>query len=123
MSDGVVRKTEMETSEKELHRLIIWTKENPDDWRRICDPDSYNPDIEYIVGLVNRLYKDNLLTLIYVVLHTNDHVVSIDWVINRTINECLLDTSIEVLVERFRKNLEIKAREKVQNEQKEQPQG
>ena len=123
MSDGVVRKTETESSEKELHRLIIWTKENPDDWRRICDPDSYNADIEYIAGLVERLYRENLLTLIYFVLHTNDYVIGIDWVINRTINECLLDTSIDVLMERFRTNLEIKVREKAQNEQKEQPQG
>jgi len=30
--------TEMESSERELYRLIVWIKDNSDDWYRICCP-------------------------------------------------------------------------------------
>lgn len=97
------------SSEQELYRLIVWTKDNPQDWNRICNPESFHWGVEYTANLVERLYEEKLFTVIYFVLYTNRYEREIDWVITRTINECFPDTSVQVLMERFRKNLEIKA--------------
>lgn len=122
MNDASVAKEEMAVREKELYRLMVWAKNNPKDWRRICNPDSYSPDVAYISSLVEKLYKEGLLTLMFFVLHTNQYVKGVDWAISRTTDECLLDIPVQILVERFRKNLEIGAQIEAQKKKEKQPQ-
>jgi hypothetical protein len=109
----------MESSEQEFRRLIAWTRDNPGDWHRICDPDSYDQDIGYMAELVERLYKEKLFTVIYFVFYTNTYIIGVDWAITRTVNECFLDSPVQTLVGRFRRNLELAARDKLQKQQEE----
>lgn len=66
--------------------------------------------------MVERLHREKLYTVIFFVIYTNHFVAGIDWAITKTTNECFLDIPVEVLVERFRKNLGIKAMEMAQEE-------
>lgn len=119
MEDTVRERTERESSQRELYRLIRWAKNNTEDWERICNSESYSLDIACIFDLIERLYEEKLYTAIYFVIYSNHFVLGIDWVISKTTNECFLDTPIEVLLERFRKNLEIHTRESIQKEHSE----
>lgn len=120
MSNETATNRAMESSEQELQRLIVWTKDHPKDWNRICSPESFNQDIGYIAELVERLYQEKLLTVIYFVLFTNHYLKGVNGAITTTIKECFLDIPVHVLMERFRKNLEFAAKEKAQKQQEEQ---
>jgi hypothetical protein len=111
--------TEIESSERELYRLIAWIKDNPEDWVRICCPENFDTDIEYFVNLIERLYNGNLLTVMYFVIYSKCAVSEVDWAITRTTNEYLLDNPINILVERLLKNMKISPRMKTKNEQDE----
>ena len=108
---------DMHAGQQEFRRLILWAKENPQDWSRICHTENYHPDIEYVADLVERLYREKLYTLILVVLYSNDYTRDVDWVISRTIHECFLDVPVSLLMERFLINLKLKAAEPAQNAQ------
>ena len=108
---------DMDAGQQEFRRLILWAKENPQDWSRICHTENYHPDIEYVADLVERLYREKLYTLILVVLYANDYTRDVDWVISRTIHECFLDVPVSLLMERCLINLKLKAAEPAQNAQ------
>lgn len=121
MNETKGRNTELSESQKELQRLIVWSADNLQDWRRICNPESYHPTLEYMGELIERLYKANLLTVIYYMLHSNNNYVrGMDWVIGRTVAECFVDIPICALIDKFRKNLETAIKEEAQEEQRKQ---
>ena len=41
------------SSQQELHRLLLWMRDNPEDWDRICHPETYETDMDYIVTMVD----------------------------------------------------------------------
>ena len=97
--------TELQAREQELTQFITWTKENPKDWNRICNMDSYEITAEYISDLVERLYAEKFFTVIYLFLHTNWAIREVEWAIQKTIKESLEDTQKSVLIDRFCRNL------------------
>lgn len=107
----MIKNTKQETSQQELHRLISWVKDSPEDWRRICHPESYEPNIQYISALVEQLYQNGLYTLIFVVLCENNYVKGVGRAIDRTVNEYFLELPMERLMEQFRKNLKLAEKE------------
>lgn len=123
MSESINKITEVEASKMELLRLINWIKDNPEDWYRICNSESFHNDIDYIKDLVEKLCSENLFTVMYFFLYSNRYVRGVDYVIDKTISECLIETPISVLVERLCKNLELKAMEDQQGLLKEEVYG
>lgn len=96
---------EVRSSETELQRLIDWSKDNQKDWRRICNPDSYDMTVEYLADLVERLYEARIYTLIYVVIFSSYYAKGMEQVLYKTVGECFLDVPIQTLMKRFRNNL------------------
>lgn len=97
--------TELEAREQELAKFITWTKENPKDWHRICNMDSYEITAEYISDLVERLYAKQFFTVIYLLMHTNWTIREVEWAISKTIKESLEDTPKSLLIDRVCRNL------------------
>ena len=93
------------SSQQELRRLLVWTKDNPEDWNHICHPESYHTDVEYLAEMVERLYQAGLYTIMMQVIYANCFSFKIEQAITKTINECFLDMPAEVLMERFWRNL------------------
>lgn len=91
--------------EQELTEFIAWTKANPKDWNRICNPESYEVSAEYIFDLAKRLCAENFLTAAYMIIHINWTVKEVEWAISTTIKESLEDTQKDVLMYRFLQNL------------------
>lgn len=102
---------EMDSSQQELHRLLLWAKDNEADWYRICNPACYDPSMAYLTDLVERLYQAKLYTVLFFVIYANHIQEGVDWAITRTVNECFLDMPMGVLLERFRNNLKIRVAE------------
>ncbi len=111
MTDISSTPAQLSSSQQELRRLILWTRDHPNDWYRVCHPESYSPTAVYLSGLVDRLCQAELYTLLYVVIFSNQFDGVMDGAIEKTMEDCFLDTPMEVLVERFRKNLEVEVRE------------
>ena len=97
--------TDQSAREQELRDFIAWTKDNPKDWNRICNMDSYEITAEYISDLVERLYAQGFLTVIYMFMHTNWAIREVEWAISATIKESVMDVSQSVLIERILQNL------------------
>ena len=55
----------MDSSQQELHRLLLWAKDNEADWYRICNPACYDPSMAYLTDLVERLYQAKLYTVLF----------------------------------------------------------
>ena len=83
------------SSQQELHRLLLWMRDNPEDWDRICHPETYETDMDYIVTMVDSLYQHGLYTIMMQLMYANYFT-----------DECFLDIPEEVLMERFRRNLQ-----------------
>lgn len=94
----------MNEREKELDKLIAWSKENPKDWNRICNLDSCDISVEYISELVEKLYKENFLSIIYLNVHTNQIIREVEWAVDITKKECFIDIPKNILIDRFRHN-------------------
>ena len=75
---------EMDSSQQELHRLLLWAKDNEADWYRICNPACYDPNITYLTDLVERLYRAKLYTVAFFVIYANHIREGVDWAITRT---------------------------------------
>ena len=96
---------------QELLRLILWTKENPSDWYHLCNPESYGPNVAELSELVERLYREDFYSLLYFAVFANQFVRGVGGAITKTPDECFLDTPMDLLVERFRRNLKLKAKD------------
>ena len=97
------------SSQEELRRLLSWGKDHPESWYRVCHPESFDSDLACIIDLVDQLYQAKLYTAVFFVIYSNCFVAGVDGAIDRTANECFLDTPVEVLMERFCKNLQLEA--------------
>lgn len=115
MKDVSTKTTKQESDQQELQRLIRWAKDNPRDWNCLCNPESYDPKISYLLDLIERLYQEKLYTAIFILMYSNSFLTEIDSAITKTTNECFLETPIEVLMERFHKNLGLREKETEQN--------
>ncbi len=111
MNDAVEKAAERKSGRHELHRLIRWIRDNPDDWERICHLESSDLKSEYVASLVERLYQENLYTLMLLVIFSSQYRYDISQAINKTNYECFLDIPMDTLLERFRKNIEMTALE------------
>ena len=94
------------SSQQELHRLLLWMRDNPEDWDRICHPETYETDMDYIVTIVDSLYQQGLYTIMMQLMYANYFTGRMEQAITRTTDECFLDIPEEVLMERFRRNLQ-----------------
>ena len=92
--------------QQELHRLLLWMRDNPEDWDRICHPETYETDMDYIVTMVDSLYQHGLYTIMMQLMYANYFTGRMEQAITRTTDECFLDMPEEVLMERFRRNLQ-----------------
>lgn len=115
MNETTVNTTTPGAGRQELRRLISWTKDHPDDWYRICHPESYDPTAAYLSDLVKRLRQAELYSLLYFVIFSNEFVRGVGGAIVKTMEECFLDTPIDLLVERFCRNMEQKAKERARD--------
>ena len=101
-----MNESEKKSSQQELHRLLLWMRDNPEDWDRICHPETYETDMDYIVTMVDSLYQQGLYTIMMQLMYANYFTSRMEQVITRTTDECFLDIPEEVLMERFRRNLQ-----------------
>lgn len=107
MTETTVKAARREICLQELRRLILWTKDHPDDWYHLCNPESYGPNAAELSDLVERLYQEDFYSLLYFAIFANEFVRGVGGVITKTTNECFLDTPMDLLVERFRRNLKL----------------
>ncbi len=91
--------------EQELRQLIAWSADHQKDWNRICNPESCDITAEYVAGLVEELYHQKLLTVLYLVINMNWTNREVEWAIERTEKECLAEIPAATLIDRFRHNL------------------
>lgn len=111
MDKVILENKEWESSQLELQRLILWARDNSQDWYRLCHPDSYDEDITCTFGLVKKLYQEKLYTLMFFLIYSQNYMLGIDCTIAKTAFECFHDIPIEVLVQRMFENLESAAKE------------
>lgn len=114
MNEAISKTIELESSQQELHRLLLWANNNPKDWYRICNSDSYDPDVTYISDLVERLRQEGLYTVIFFVIYSNSYISGMELSIRKTIHECFLELSSEDLIKHFCKNIKNAAAELAQ---------
>lgn len=91
--------------ERELSDFIRWSFEHPNDWRRLCQPDSYAPTGAYLLELVQMLYEKKLFSVVYLVLFSHWEVDQVDEAIRRTTGQCMMDVPAAALMDRFLQNL------------------
>lgn len=92
--------------EEELRYLLQWIVKNPDDWRRICDPNFFQMGIPEILKLIERLEGAGLQTVAYIFLNYADYESrEMDAVRTQIISETMAELSIPTLMERVKKNL------------------
>ena len=66
----------------------------------------YETDMDYIVTMVDSLYQHGLYTIMMQLMYANYFTGRMEQAITRTTDECFLDIPEEVLMERFRRNLQ-----------------
>lgn len=111
MTKTVAKGPALNSSQNELRRLLLWARDNPEDWDIICDPASAPSDFLYIAGLIERLYQAKLYTTMFLVMYSNFFIAGIDRAIIKTTNECFLDVPTETLISRFYQNVKLKVEE------------
>ena len=75
-------------------------------WVRFCLPVTFETDLVYFVTMVDSLYQQGLYTIMMQLMYANYFTGRMEQAITRTTDECFLDIPEEVLMERFRRNLQ-----------------
>ena len=88
-----------------LYDLILWARDHPKEWFCACHPDSYGSDLEFFTKMIESLYRAGLYTVVLLVLYSNRPMPEVDWVLNKTVNECLLDIPMQRLIDRLMQNI------------------
>ncbi len=92
-------------SQQALYDLILWARDHPKEWFCACHPDSYGSDLEFFAKMIESLYRAGLYTVVLLVLYSNRPMPEVDWVLNKTVNECLLDIPMQRLIDRLMQNI------------------